>query len=552
MTTIDPTAHEKLLRLESEWITEARDDLFAFAQAVPVPGVPAEEEGVEDEYYTTFVDPAEHHRLLIDKLEAVERGEIRRLMVLMPPGSAKSTYCSVVFPTWYLGKRPGRSIICTSYGSNLPKKFGRRCRNLCRSAEYQRVMGIELSEDSQAADEWALTNSSDYMSGGILSGLTGNRTDGAILDDPIKGREDAESETIRDKTWEAYLSDLRTRIKPRTGFIVMILTRWHEDDPAGRILPEGYKGESGLITARDGEVWDVLCLQAQCEREDDPLGREIGEYIWPEWFHEGFLEQEKVTQGSRNWASLYQQRPAPETGSFFQKEWFTYYDPARLRFNGRQVFVMHEHMDLPQPLTLWGASDLAVTDEEDLGSEAAAFSCHMIAGIDHQHNIYILGIWREKTDALTWCSAWCDLIARWRPLQWLDSKGQIEKSVLPFLLRMMRERRLGSGKELFEHMAESANKVIRAQPIRARLAQGMVLFPSGGIPWVSDLENELLSFPGGRYADQVDTIARFGLRLDTLHGAGKAVVDEATRFDSPRYIKDVIRQMADAVDMEGE
>ena len=537
----------ELIRLEAEWIQEARDDLYAFCQAVPIPGVPAEEDGEDDEYYNVFVDPAYHHQLLIDKLEAVERGEIKRLMVLMPPGSAKSTYCSVVFPTYYLGRKPNRSIICTSYGSNLPKKFGRRCRNLCRSPEYQRVMGIELSEDSQAADEWALVNGSDYMSGGILSGLTGNRTDGAIVDDPIKGREDAESSTIRDKTWEAYLSDLRTRIKPRTGFVVMILTRWHEDDPAGRILPDGYAGESGLITAKDGEVWDVLCLQAQCERDDDPLNREIGEYIWPEWFQEGFLEQEKVSQGSRNWASLYQQRPAPETGSFFQREWFEYFDPSRLTISGRQAFITHKHLDLPQPLTIWAASDLAVTDEEDIGSEDAAYSCHMIAGIDHQHTIYILGIWREKTDSLTWCRAWCDLIARWRPLEWLDSKGQIEKSVFPFLSRMMRERRIS---QTFTHMTESSNKVVRAQPIRGRIAQGMVKFPSGGLAWVSDLEDELLSFPGGRYADQVDAIARFGLKLDDLHGAGKAVVDEATSFDSPKYIKGVIRQMADAADRE--
>ena len=536
----------ELMRLESEWIRQGRDDLYAFCQSVPIPGVPAEEDG-PDENYTHMVQPAHHHRLLIDKLEAVERGDNKRLMVLMPPGCAKSSYCSVIFPTWYLGRKPNRSIICTSYGSNLPKKFGRRCRNLIRSPEYQRVMGVALSEDSQAADEWALVNGSDYMSGGILSGLTGNRTDGAILDDPIKGREDAESDTIREKTWEAYLSDLRTRIKPRTGFIVLILTRWHEDDPAGRILPEGYKGESGLITAKDGEVWDVLSCQAQCERADDPLGREIGEYIWPEWFPEGHLEQEKVTQGSRNWASLYQQRPAPETGSFFQREWFRHFDPGRLRFHGHRAYIIHDHLDLPQPLTLWGASDLAVTDEEDVGSKDAAYSTHIIAGVDHQNNLYILGLWRQKTDSLTWCRAWCDLIARWKPLEWLDSKGQIEKSVFPFLSRMMRERNIS---QTFDHMTESANKVVRAQPIRARLAQGMVLFPSGGLPWVSDLENELLAFPGGKYADQVDAIARFGLKLDSLHGASKAVVDEAVRFDSPVYIKDVIKQMANAADRE--
>ena len=138
--------------------------------------------------------------------------------------------------------------------------------------------------DNAAADQWALENQAEYMAGGMHSGITGNRADGLVIDDPLKGREDADSAVIRDKTWEAYLSDLRTRLKPN-GFIIMILTRWHEDDPAGRILPEDYNGETGWVTARDGEQWYVLSLQAECERADDPLGRKIGDYIWP-----GFMQ----------------------------------------------------------------------------------------------------------------------------------------------------------------------------------------------------------------------------------------------------------------------
>ena len=245
-----------------------------------LPGVPPSEDDEEDKYYPVRVEPAAHHLLLCDALEKVERREIRRMMVLMPPGSAKSSYASVAFPPWFLGRKPNRSIICTSYGSELPKKFGRRCRNIIQTSEYEAITGQLLTGDNSAADNWSLTNGSEYMAAGILAGITGNRADGLIIDDPIKGREAADSLTIRDKTWEAYTSNLRTRLKPN-GFIVLILTRWHEDDPAGRILPDDWNGESGWITAKDGERWYVLCLQAECESEDDFLGPTIAPYILP-------------------------------------------------------------------------------------------------------------------------------------------------------------------------------------------------------------------------------------------------------------------------------
>ena len=141
---------------------------------------------------------------------------------------------------------------------------------------------------------------------------------------PIRGREEADSQRIRDKCWEWYLSDARTRLKPG-GAIVLTMTRWHEDDLAGRILPEGYSGESGTITARDGEEWEVVCFPAEAETHD-LLGRKPGEFLWPEWFRPHELEQTKITAGPRAWSALYQQRPSPETGLYFKREWIRYYD----------------------------------------------------------------------------------------------------------------------------------------------------------------------------------------------------------------------------------
>src|SRR6202044_2030013 len=189
----------------------------------------------------------------------VEDGKIKRLLGMMPPGSAKSSYSSIVFPTHFLGRFKNSNIIVASYGSDLPKKFGRKARSIVRQPVFKRIFGCELTPESQAADEWVLTNGSEWMAAGILSGITGNRADGVIWDDLIKGRAEADSKLIRDKTWDAYMDDLMTRKKP-AAFEVGISTRWHEDDIAGRILPNNYNGESGWVQGQDGNDWYVVCL----------------------------------------------------------------------------------------------------------------------------------------------------------------------------------------------------------------------------------------------------------------------------------------------------
>lgn len=193
--------------------------------------------------------------------------------------------------------------------------MGRRTRSIIKQPRYKRVLDTELSTESSAADQFVLTNGSEYMASGLLAGITGNRADGAIIDDPIRGREAASSEVQRNKIWDAYHDDLLTRLVPG-GWLVMILTHWHEDDPAGRILPDGWSGESGYFDCKDGMRWRVLCLQAKCENHTDPLGRQIGEYLWPEWFDAQHWAQ--FESNPLSWASLFQQRPRPLEGTFFE------------------------------------------------------------------------------------------------------------------------------------------------------------------------------------------------------------------------------------------
>lgn len=488
-------AQELVAALEERRLRQARASLNSYCTYIPIPGVPISDDEDCEEFYPDQVTPAAHHRMINEALEKVEGGDVRRLMLFMPPGSAKTTYATVINPTWFLGKKPGRNCIAVSYGSDLAKKFARRCRSIVRSPEYQEVFGCGLTGDNSAVDDWSLTNGSTYMAGGILSGIMGNRADLLILDDPIKGREEADSETIRDKVWEAYKSDLRTRLKPR-GAIVIIMTRWHEDDLAGRILPEHYEGESGWVEARDGEEWLVLNLAAQCERADDPLGRKIGEWLWTEWFPPEHWEQEKKSQGTRNWSALFQQRPSPDEGDFFLRDWFQWYDwnPAK-KNNGA-----------PEHLHTYGASDYAVTADD------GDYTVHGVAGVDPNEDIYILDWWREQTSSDVWVEVLLDLQERWETFTWAEESGQIAKSLAPFIVKRMQERKVAMHHKPFP---SATDKATRAQPFRARAAMGKVYLPRGA-PWVDALLHELLIFPNGKNDDQVDVLSLFGRILATM------------------------------------
>lgn len=274
--------------------------------------------------------PAQHHRLLIEALERVESGEIRRLMVFMPPRAGKSMYCSVMFPAWYLGRHPTHKIIQGSYNDTLASRFGKRARNAFASDIHRKVFGFGVSETSRAVGEWETAKGGEYFSFGVNTGVTGRPATGAILDDLIRGRQDADSVTIRDKTWETYMADVRTRLeRTRDGmqpWIVYAATRWHFDDPAGRILPPTAIGKTGWFTAKDGEKWYVITLPAvietQAEAADDALGRRVGEHLWPEWWDKNHFAQEKRSQSARNWTSLYQQKPSPDEGGILKREFW--------------------------------------------------------------------------------------------------------------------------------------------------------------------------------------------------------------------------------------
>jgi hypothetical protein len=167
-------------------------------------------------------EPAPHHRLLIDRLERVARGEIKRLAVFMPPGSAKSTYGSILFPPYVMANAPNRAILAASHTTELAEKWGRRVRNLI--AGYNATLGMRLSDDSQAAGRWEVDNGVEYYAAGVGAAIVGFRANGALIDDPIRSREDADSQHVRDKILDWYKSDLLTRLAPG-GWVILIQTR---------------------------------------------------------------------------------------------------------------------------------------------------------------------------------------------------------------------------------------------------------------------------------------------------------------------------------------
>tara|TARA_R110000751_G_scaffold82861_1_gene166596 strand:- start:243 stop:1820 length:1578 start_codon:yes stop_codon:yes gene_type:complete len=458
--------------------------------------------------------PAEHHELIIRKLEAVERGEIKRLMLFMPPGSAKSTYSSVAFPPWFLGRNPRKNIIGGSHTSDLAEEFGQRARDIVSTPAYRTIFGFGLSVYTKRILRWAIekpeekkaASGGEYRGVGVGGGVTGRRADGLLIDDPVKGAEDADSITMRDKAWRWYTNDMRTRLKPG-GWIVIIMTRWSEDDLAGRILPHTYSGESGQIVGRNGELWDVVSMPYEA-KANDILGRQEGSKLWPEYFIPEEIASIAIDLGPRAYSALYQQSPTPEKGLYFHREWIQFYE------------------NRPRNLRYYAASDYAVTPG------GGDYTVHGIFGVDYEDNIYVVDWWREQASSMDWCEAFCDLAEKWEPIGWAEEKGQIEKGVGPFLTKMMQERKPPLFTARFG-FSSSSDKSTRAQAIRGRVQQGRILFPRTA-DWMPTLIAEMMTFPAGVNDDQVDVLSLIGRVLPQLQG-GRPDITTSTEINPPTW-----------------
>lgn len=461
--------------------------MAGFAQAIDVPGKPIAEDEKESDWLFQPVETglALHHKVLMAALDKVADRKIQQLMVFMPPGSAKSTYTSVVHPARVMAHRPGSRIIMASYASPIAWKQSRRTRAICKSDKYRAIWGTGLVAGNQSVEEWALENGSEYMAGGILAGMTGNRATDLLIDDPVAGREEADSQAMRKKTREAYEDDLTTRLMP-DATTTIIQTRWHEDDLSGGILPAEWDGESGWIDGRDGLPWFVLRVPAEADRPDDPLGRKIGEPLWPEWFKPGHFDRFKNNQ--RTWNALFQQKPTGSQGTFFQAEWFNY----------------RWERTIPG-LRIFGASDFAVTPD------GGDYTEHGIFGLDHEDRLWVLDWWFGQTTSDVWIEKLCDMVVKHKPLCWLGESGVIRRAVEPYLTARMLKR---NALTRLEWLASSADKESRASGAQAMASMGSIKFPARS-GWHERVLSQLVAFPAGAHDDAVDvlTLAVRGINL---------------------------------------
>jgi predicted phage terminase large subunit-like protein len=412
--------------------------------------------------FTAYTKPdyatAPHHRQIAAALERVERGEVDRLMLMLPPRHGKSELASRRFPAFALGRNPKRQFISVSATSDLATDFGREVRNIMSGQEYRALFPhVEMAADSQAKGKWHTQAGGIYYAVGIGGAVLGKGADILLIDDPFASMEDALSETTREAVWNWYTGSAYNRLMPG-GAIVVIGHRMAEDDLQGRLLSQQVAG---------GDTWEVVELPAI---SDD------GEALWPAAYPIEALERIRRNTLPRFWSALYQQHPTPDEGSYFLKSWFRWFDtpPAR------------------DTLHVYGASDYAVT------ADGGDWTVHVVAGVDPDDNLYVLDMWRQRTASDRWIEALLDLADQWRPMDWAEEQGQILKSIGPFLEQRANERRTYFSRQQFVSVRDKAT---RAQSIRARMAMGKVYLPKNA-PWTTDLVSELLSFPAGKHDDQ--------------------------------------------------
>lgn len=270
-----------------------------------------------------------HHKVIADALEAVERGEIKRLMIEVPPRHGKSLLSSTYFPAWYMGKHPDHEIALASYSADLAVDFGRNTRNIMRSEEYAHLFETHLAEDSKSAGRWNTEKGGGYSAVGIGGALTGRGANLAIIDDPIKNREEADSQTYQQRVIEWFRSTLYTRLAP-AGAIVLINTRWSELDLSGQLLAE---------EKNDGDVWTRINLPAIAIEDEEQ--RKAGEALWADRYPVVELERIKRNVGTREWLALYQQSPVDNLTSEFRPDWFKETDlaTAKSKKTGRYLTI---------------------------------------------------------------------------------------------------------------------------------------------------------------------------------------------------------------------
>jgi predicted phage terminase large subunit-like protein len=457
-------------------------------------------------------EPAKHHLLLLNALQKVtdqnllhpETGLVcNNLIVLMPPGSAKSTYISVAFPPWFLQRRSNSRILACSAAADLIESFSRECRNAI--ALHYKVLGYKLREDSRAIQEWSTTNGGTYRCAGVGGTITGRRADCGFIDDYLGSQEDADSKLIRDKQWAWYQNDYDPRLKPN-AIQIIVANRRHEEDLVGMILNRFSRSwvvislpffpEPGDVLDRQPvdraealDHVDITTVQVDQLVNDPKVQPLLDSRIWPEYF----TREQAATvllKPARTQSGLYQQRPAPEEGDYFKAAWLRTYTQKEY-----DELMRRDHR-------VYGAGDWAVSEEDD-----ANRSCFGGCALDGDRIIYILpDLFWKVAGPKEVISNYIAFLKRRDPLMFWSEKGHISKAWGPFLQEMMVEENVFS---YISEVTPSRAKDIRARSVQGLMSMGRVRFPAFA-HWWDAAKNELLTFPAGATDDFVDFLAHLG------------------------------------------
>ena len=417
-----------------------------------------------------------HIKLLAHKLEDVERGKIKRLAIFMPPRHGKSILTSEFFPAWYLGRNPKKFIICSTYGQELADDFGRKVRNQLQDPRYQEIFpDVGLATDSSSMRRFNTSKGGVYYAVGAGSAITGRGAHLLLIDDPIKGREDADSEAMRSNLLDWYRSTAYTRLMPG-GSVVLIQTRWHEDDLAGWVLKE-----------TEHEGWEVIEFPAVLdERAAKLLKKKQGEALWEEAYPLSRLEEIKKTLGSREWASLYAQKPSVEEGNVIKRWWWKTW----------------KKKTPPQCDYILQSWDTAYTSNKT--SDFSACTTWGIFTDDQgQSNAILLGAKRDRWEFPELKNVAVELYNQFNPdLVIIEAKAS-GWSLVQEMSRM--------GIPITPFNPKKQDKKARVHSITPIMENGKIWAPDKD--WAEDVISQCASFPNSKYDDLVDSTSQALLRL---------------------------------------
>lgn len=495
--------------------------------------------------------PAQHHRLLLDLVQKAIDGLLvhsetgnpcRNLIVLMPPGSAKSTYISIDTPPWYFNRKPGNRILACSYAADLIESFSRECRNTVK-AEHK-VLGYNLSPDSTAVHEWSTTNRCTYRCAGVGAGISGRRADLGYIDDYIGTEEDADSKTVRDKQWTWYNGDFWPRLKPDAVQII-VANRRHEEDLVGRLIEK--KGRQWVVVKigffpKENDSLGRLALdKSNCLGHvdfttvdsdgllNDPLVVPyLDTRLWPEYFTRQ-QAADVLLLPARQQAGLYGQEPAPEEGNYFKRNWLVEYSRDEL-----DELLRNENV------RIYGAGDWAVSEEKD-----ANRTCFGGCAVDEHGNVFILpDIFWKTAGPKEVAGQFLSFVSRRKPMVFWSESGHISKAWGPFIKEMMLEQQVYA---YIEEVTPSKAKDIRARSIQGMMSLGRVRFPAFA-HWWPDAVHELLTFPGGKTDDFVDFIAHLGMGIMSMRRSNRPKTPEVEELNVPfRLTMKDLRKTSEAI-----